>query len=293
MTIPTQLPQPLIETTAGFLAGVASTLVAQPLDVLKTRLQDILKNEGITKGFYRGLPPNLAGSSVSWALYFLWYSRTKAALEAHHANGKRLSYYDFFLASGVAEFGTGETEWMSTGALTAVCTNPIWVIKTRMLSTASHHPGAYQSISHGARHIYRTEGVQGFYRGLLPSLFGVSHGALQFMAYEQFRRYRASQLEGESKRLSTVDYLWLSGASKAFAGSVTYPYQVVRSRLQMYEAKQIYRGARDAMSLIWKQEGIRGFYKGLGPNLVRVLPSTWITFLVYERTKELLPRLLG
>ncbi|KAL8841537.1 MAG: hypothetical protein Q9176_003158 [Flavoplaca citrina] len=256
MTIPTQLPQPLIETTAGFLAGVASTLVAQPLDVLKTRLQvdrasspqagtslrlvkDILKNEGITKGFYRGLPPNLAGSSVSWALYFLWYSRTKAALEAHHANGKRLSYYDFFLASGVAE------------------------------------------------------GVQGFYRGLLPSLFGVSHGALQFMAYEQFKRYRASQLEGESKRLSTVDYLWLSGASKAFAGSVTYPYQVVRSRLQMYEAKQIYRGARDAMSLIWKQEGIRGFYKGLGPNLVRVLPSTWITFLVYERTKELLPRLLG
>ncbi|KAL9043203.1 MAG: hypothetical protein Q9180_000030 [Flavoplaca navasiana] len=298
MTSPTQLPQPLIETTAGFLAGVASTLVAQPLDVLKTRLQvdrasspqagtslrlvkDILKNEGITKGFYRGLSPNLAGNSVSWALYFLWYSRTKAALEAHHANGKRLSYYDFFLASGVA------------GALTAVCTNPIWVIKTRMLSTASHHPGAYRSISHGARQIYRTEGVQGFYRGLLPSLFGVSHGALQFMAYEQFKRHRAFQLEGESKRLSTVDYLWLSGASKAFAGSVTYPYQVVRSRLQMYEAKQIYRGARDAISLIWKQEGIRGFYKGLGPNLVRVLPSTWITFLVYERTKELLPRLLG
>ncbi len=39
MTSATQLPHALIETIAGFLAGVASTLVAHPLDVLKTRLQ--------------------------------------------------------------------------------------------------------------------------------------------------------------------------------------------------------------------------------------------------------------
>ncbi|KAL8674613.1 MAG: hypothetical protein Q9168_000988 [Polycauliona sp. 1 TL-2023] len=294
MTTATQLPQPLIEAVAGFLAGVASTLVAHPLDVVKTRLQvdrasssrtgtssrlvkEILKNDGIVQGFYRGLSPNLAGNSLSWALYFLWYSQTKAALQAHYADGSRLSYYDFFLASGLA------------GALTAICTNPIWVIKTRMLSTAYRHPGAYRSISHGTREIYRAEGVRGFYRGLLPSLFGVSHGALQFMAYEQFKGHRASQLEREGRRLSTVDYLWLSGASKVFAGSVTYPYQVVRSRLQMYEAEQTYKGARDVISQAWRQEGLGGFYKGLGPNLVRVLPSTWITFLVYERTKELLP----
>ncbi|KAI4269615.1 MAG: hypothetical protein L6R38_007413 [Xanthoria sp. 2 TBL-2021] len=297
MTSITPLPHPLIETIAGFLAGIASTLVAHPLDVLKTRLQvdrassshagtslrlvkNILKNEGTAKGFYRGLSPNLAGNSISWALYFLWYSRIKAGLQAYYANGIGLSYHDFFLASGFA------------GALTAVCTNPIWVIKTRMLSTASHHPGAYRSISHGTQQIYRAEGVRGFYRGLIPSLFGVSHGALQFMAYEQFKRYRASQLEGEGRKLSTMDYLWHSGASKVFAGSVTYPYQVVRSRLQMYEAEQTYKGARDAIAQTWKQEGLGGFYKGLGPNLVRVLPSTWITFLVYEKTKEFMPRLL-
>ncbi|KAL8861364.1 MAG: hypothetical protein Q9178_002236 [Gyalolechia marmorata] len=252
MTSATQLPHALIETIAGFLAGVASTLVAHPLDVLKTRLQvdrssssqagtslrlvqGILKNEGVANGLYRGLSPNLAGNSISWALYFLWYSEIKAGLQAYHAS-----------ANG-----------------------------------------------HGTQQIYRAEGVRGFYRGLLPSLIGVSHGALQFMAYEQLKRYRASQLAGSGADLGTVDYLWLSGASKVLAGSITYPYQVVRSRLQMYEAEQTYKGARDAIAQTWKQEGPWGFYKGLGPNLVRVLPSTWITFLVYEKAKGFMPRIFG
>lgn len=162
-----------------------------------------------------------------------------------------------------------------------------------MLSTASQRPGAYQSISHGIGEIYRREGFRGFYRGLVPSLFGVSHGALQFTAYEQLKRYRAHYMNVEERDLSTVDYLCLSGASKVSAGSVTYPYQVIRARLQMYEAGQNYKSARDAIAQIWKHEGFGGFYKGLGPNLVRVLPSTWVTFLVYEKMRVLLPGLLA
>ena len=178
------------------------------------------------------------------------------------------------------------------GALTAVCTNPIWVIKTRMLSTSSSHAGAYTSILDGTRHIYRSEGLSGFYRGLVPSLFGVSHGALQFMAYEQLKRYRLASIAGNTEHLSNIDYTVTSGLSKVFAGSVTYPYQVVRARLQTYDAGENYKSARDVIQQVWKQEGPKGFYKGLGPNLLRVLPSTWVTFLVYENTKYYLPRIL-
>ncbi|KAL8941672.1 MAG: hypothetical protein Q9211_001716 [Gyalolechia sp. 1 TL-2023] len=262
--------------------------------------QGIIQNEGVSKGFYRGLSPNLVGNSVSWALYFFWYSRIKAALGQYHASNGVLSYYDYFLASGTAgtllahseEPTARRTDPKSIGALTAMCTNPIWVIKTRMLSSACNSPGAYRSITHGTQHIYREEGLWGFYRGLVPSLFGVSHGALQFMVYEQLKQHRAGQLGVGEGGLSAMDLLCLSGASKVFAGSATYPYQVVRARLQMYEANQTYKNARDAVAKIWKQEGIKGFYKGLGPNLVRVLPSTWVTFLVYEKTKTFLPSIL-
>jgi solute carrier family 25 folate transporter 32 len=130
-----------------------------------------------------------------------------------------------------------------------------------MLQTGRNSPKAYQGIFHGVSEIWRTEGLKGFWRGLVPSLFGNSHGAVQFAAYEQLKNHRRAKL-GPGIELSNWDYLLLSGSSKIFAGSITYPYQVVRARLQTYEAGLTYRGAGDAVSQIWKKEGIRGFYKG-------------------------------
>lgn len=80
----------LVESVAGFTAGIVSTLVVHPFDVVKTRLQvdpsnrsragdswrivkHIVSKEGWSSGMYRGLTPNMVGNSVSWALYFLWY----------------------------------------------------------------------------------------------------------------------------------------------------------------------------------------------------------------------------
>ena len=133
------------------------------------------------------------------------------------------------------------------------------------------------------------EGVKGFYRGLAPSLFGVSHGALQFMAYERLKIYRAEAKGIPLGQLGAVDFLILSSLSKTFAGTVTYPYQVIRSRLQRYDAEHTYRTTRGAVRSVWHHEGIAGFYKGLGPNLLRVLPSTWVTFLVYEHVRASFP----
>ncbi|KAF2238601.1 mitochondrial carrier [Viridothelium virens] len=221
----------------------------------------------------------MIGNSVSWALYFLWYGNLKEMLVSLRGENAQLSSSDYFIASGVS------------GILTAACTNPIWVIKTRMLSTARNAPDAYTGIMHGARDIWTREGIPGFYRGLIPSLFGVSHGAIQFMAYEQLKNHWAKS-RGSKQDLTNLDYVNLSAMSKAFAGSVTYPYQVLRTRLQIKdEATGTFLNVRGVASQIWKQEGLAGFYRGLGPNIIRVLPSTCVTFLVYENTKHYLPRI--
>ncbi|RMZ33946.1 hypothetical protein D0859_01937, partial [Hortaea werneckii] len=299
----------LNESVAGFTAGVVSTLVVHPFDVIKTRLQieqnektrpggslrvmrsiaqeaalhgghtGATKMQDVIRSFYRGLMPNMIGNSVSWALYFMWYGNIKDLVRSAQGSGTQLNSSDYFLASGMS------------GILTAVFTNPIWVIKTRMLSTARNAPGAYRSIAHGSYELYRTEGVRGFYRGLLPSLFGVSHGAIQFMAYEQLKNKWALKRKGGQAGLTNFDFLYLSAASKMFAGSITYPYQVVRARLQLYDARERYKGAMDVVRQVFQREGVTGFYKGLGPNIIRVLPSTCVTFLVYENMKFYLPRM--
>jgi len=130
-----------------------------------------------------------------------------------------------------------------------------------MLSTGKNTPGAYRGIVHGVTDIMRNEGIKGFWRGLVPSLFGISHGAVQFAAYEQLKNWRRSK-RGDKSELSNLDYLVLPAASKIFAGSITYPYQVIRVRLQAYDADRAYRGVGDAIIQTWRNEGIKGFYRG-------------------------------
>lgn len=157
-----------------------------------------------------------------------------------------------------------------------------------MLSTSSKYPGAYTSILDGSRQILRSEGLAGFYRGLIPSLVGVSHGAVFFAVYEPLKSWRA-RMKHEADT-STLDTLIVTTVGKIIAASATYPYQVVRARLQTYDAGAEYRGVRDTMEQIRQAEGLKGFYKGMGPGLVRVLPSVWVTFLVAEKMKLAMTR---
>lgn len=94
--------------------------------------------------------------------------------------------------------------------------------------------------------------------------------------------------------------------SKIVASLSTYPYQVVKSRLQQGDVLQPrenvsssntskpirsppkYRGTIDCIIKIWKFEGIFGFFRGAVPSSLRSAPAAGITLLVYEETSRLL-----
>ncbi|KAG0245245.1 hypothetical protein BGW41_002714 [Actinomortierella wolfii] len=306
------------QALAGFTGGAVSTILLHPLDLIKTRFQvnashsspklggtfrsfvQIYRDEGFRHGLYRGLTPNFAGATVSWGLYFYLYAGIKGRMTVDPETG-RLGPTQHMTAS------------MLGGALTAMVTNPFWVIKTRMCTTKRSAPGAYQSFLGGLSTLVRTEGLQGLYRGMVPALIGTSHGAVQFVAYEQLKYWRQSVkrrrwerslpadmgLKNESmikassmvekkpdfETLSTVEYLCMAASSKVAATVATYPYQVLRSRLQMMRQPGVeaaYTGVMDCIRKIKNTEGFLGFYKGVAPNVIRVLPGTCITFLVYE-----------
>ena len=107
----------------------------------------------------------------------------------------------------------------------------------------------------------------------------------------------------------------LGGFSKVVASTVTYPYQLVKSRLQQREVfsealntwKPKYAGTIDCFLQIWRfcyqlfdffddvksgrftrKDGFLGFFRGAVPNALKVAPSSAITFLVYEECLKIL-----
>ncbi|CAO3613714.1 unnamed protein product [Cunninghamella blakesleeana] len=289
------------QALAGFTAGLISTTILHPLDVIKIRFQvdsektstkrpliggtiksfkSIVQQEGVFRGLYRGVTPNVAGATASWGFYFWWYSLIKKHMKKDDQG--KLSAFQHLLASAEA------------GAITAIITNPLWVIKTRMCTTTRYTQDAYKGLIDGLSRLAKEEGIRGLYRGMVPALFGVSHGAIQFMAYEEMKKWRndVRHDQGETPKdelnakLSTTEYLLMATSSKVTAAVITYPYQVLRSRLQNRETRDEYRGVIDCIKKIKSAEGLVGFYKGLAPNVIRVLPGTCITFLVYENMTQ-------
>uniref|UniRef100_A0A6M2DQM7 Solute carrier family 25 member 32 n=1 Tax=Xenopsylla cheopis TaxID=163159 RepID=A0A6M2DQM7_XENCH len=283
---------------AGISGGVTSTLILHPLDLIKIRFAvndgrtiatprysglssafvTIFQQEGI-RGLYRGVVPNICGSGSAWGFYFLFYNSIKNYTQGGNTN-KVL----------------GPTVHMSiaaaAGIFTLAITNPVWVVKTRLClqyDAAGKFANSeeYKGMIDAFRKIYQAEGIKGLYRGFVPGMFGVSHGALQFMTYEEMKtRYNVYRKVPIDTKMGTLEYLIFAAISKLIAAAATYPYQVIRARLQ--DQHNRYTGTWDCISKTWRYESWRGFYKGLGTNLVRVTPATMITFLTYEQVSHYL-----
>ncbi|KAL5996296.1 Nicotinamide adenine dinucleotide transporter 1, chloroplastic [Asimina triloba] len=275
----------LCNAGAGAAAGAIAATFVCPLDVIKTRfqvhglprlsagsmggslivgsLEQIFKKEGM-RGMYRGLAPTVLALLPNWAVYFAMYDQLKNSLSTDGAN--------MIAASGA-------------GAATTVATNPLWVVKTRF-QTQGMRMGLlpYSSTLSALRRIAQEEGIRGLYSGLVPALAGISHVAIQFPTYEKIKEYLAKRDNTTIDSLSATDVAVASSISKIVASSLTYPHEVVRSRLQEqgHHSEKRYKGMVDCIKKVFQNDGIPGFYRGCATNLLRTTPAAVITFTSFE-----------
>jgi solute carrier family 25 folate transporter 32 len=292
----------LINSFSGIVAGGVVSVALAPLDVIRMRIMvnkngnidqglfktgfSIFRKEGIP-ALYKGLGTSMIGLVPNWGIYFFSYEYAKESLENHP---KIPTIQKNILASVYA------------GAITTVCTSPLWVIRTRMMTQVGDH--GYQSLSQAFKEIFKAEGIAGFYHGLLPSVFGLVHVAIQFPLYEYLKSYGGNKRSNKKPKL--VDILIASSVSKFCASIVAYPHEVLRSRLQDQghgersadlKLRHLphfnkYSGMAHVAEITYKQEGIRGFYKGMLTNLVRVIPSAAITLGTFEIVSSYLKKSL-
>jgi solute carrier family 25 folate transporter 32 len=95
-------------------------------------------------------------------------------------------------------------------------------------------------------------------------------------------------------RASDSQFNALSGAIGGFtSGIVTCPLDVIKTKLQAQGGLQVqgtgrtrvYKGLFGTANVIWKEEGLRGMYRGLGPIIMGYLPTWAVWFTVYNKSK--------
>lgn len=175
---------------AGSLAGAIAQSSIYPMEVLKTRLalgktgqymgildcaKNILKTEGVT-AFYKGYVPNMLGI-IPYA-------------------GIDLAVYETLKNSWLQRFATDSADpgvfvLLACGTTSSTCgqlaSYPLALVRTRMQAQATDG-GPQMSMSTLFKHILRTEGALGLYRGLAPNFMKVIPSvSISYVVYEYLK----------------------------------------------------------------------------------------------------------
>ncbi|KAH9743094.1 hypothetical protein KPL70_003184 [Citrus sinensis] len=255
---------------AGGVAGATSRTATAPLDRLKVVLQvqttrahimpairDIWRDGGILR-FFRGNGLNVL----------------KVAPERDEEK-TNIGASGRLFAGGLA------------GAVAQTAIYPMDLVKT-WLQTYVCEGGKVPKIGAMSRDILVQEGPRAFYRGLVPSLLGIiPYAGIDLAAYESFKEMSKKYILHDSEPGPLVQ-LGCGTFSGALGATCVYPLQVVRTRMQAQRmnTESAYTGMSNVFKRTFKSEGLRGFYKGLFPNLLKVVPSASITYMVYEAMKK-------
>lgn len=133
--------------------------------------------------------------------------------------------------------------------------------------------------------IYREESVRALFKGLGPTLVGaVPARSINFFTYGNGKRFIAKEFN-DGKENS-----WVHLSAAALAGlttsTATNPIWVVKTRLQLAQGdRKVLGGSWVCIKRILREEGVRGFYKGLSASYLGVAEGT-IQWVLYERLKK-------
>lgn len=278
---------------AGSISGVISRTVTAPIDLFKLRAQTsihneplldmvrhLIRNEGVL-GLWKG---NVPGS----LLYFIYNGVEFASYSWYNKQLSNMSWNPEFHSLLVGGL---------TGITASLLSYPCDVLRTRF---AINQGNKFWHLVPEIRSIYSHEGIQGFYRGCVPSTFTISiTSSLLFGTYETIKIF-CSANNGLPKDERSHVLSLLNTSASAISGFISkfavFPLDTIRRRLQVRDSSKLSLLTTDVKTYqqyknisfiklgrtILRQEGFASFYRGVGLSLCKSVPGTTITLWTYE-----------
>jgi solute carrier family 25 (adenine nucleotide translocator) protein 4/5/6/31 len=295
----------LTDAFAGAAAGSLAKTISAPIERIKLLKQlqhsvdpkdakglggsawsvakSVYRNEGLL-AFWRGNTPNVLQQAGTTALNFMFMDWYKSAINPivnltlslpsnrpHEDRIKRRKMISSFLSGGLA----GGT------ALTVLY--PIAFLRTRLALDVGNHQGI-RKYPRGMRDVFssiiKTDGIKGLYQGYGIAISGVIlYRAMHLGGYDNIKTEVLHRRRKKSPELDSNDELTFSERFvcaqivSIVAGTMCYPIDSVRRRMMMQAGKPLverkYTNSLNAFRRIFIDEGMKGFYLGIGPNLFR------------------------
>ncbi|SCV02778.1 LANO_0G00188g1_1 [Lachancea nothofagi CBS 11611] len=277
------------DIAAGTAGGIAQVLVGQPFDITKVRLQtsstpttavkviqNLVRNEG-PKAFYKGTTTPLIGVGACVSCQF-------GVNEAMKRYFHRKNNYSSSTLKLPEYYACGFISGSANGFLTA----PIEHVRIRLqLQTTSLTRAEYSGAVDCIKKLVASGKLM---RGLTPTLLRTSHGfGVYFLTYEAL-------LISEAKRgIARGDiHPWKLCMYGAFSGALlwmtVYPLDVIKSVMQSDNLRQPVHGSNlvQVAKYIYRERGLKAFFNGFGPTMIRSLPVNGATFTTFELAMRLM-----
>jgi len=274
--------QPIVGFLSGVASGVTKLVIGHPFDTIKVRLQTeggygrfkgpidclatTLRTEGV-RGLYKGATPPLFGwAAIDFVMVGSFLNLKKFLADRHPQKGVSLG--EVALAGTIA------------GWLSCLIVTPIEQVKARLqVQYADPSSIKYKGPIHCAKSLVQNNGVRGLYFGFWGTFMFRSFMGIYFGSYEAYKR----QFK-DSNMPNPLQAFICGGAAATTLWLVAYPTDVVKNRMmaQPDVADRKYKTVRECWTKIYQAEGIRGFFRGFVPCLMRSIPTNGGAFVAIE-----------
>jgi solute carrier family 25 (mitochondrial carnitine/acylcarnitine transporter), member 20/29 len=183
-----------------------------------------------------------------------------------------LSYGQYYLAGAFA------------GLSNTILSTPIEHVRIRLQTQPHGAARLYSGPLDCIRKLSADAGVfHGLYRGTAVTILREAQAyGVWFLTYEFLMNADAKRNKIKREQISTPKVAFYGGLAGEMLWLGSYPFDVVKSKMQTdgFGSKARYKNMRDCFAQTFRTEGLYGFWRGIGPTLLRAMPVSAGTFAV-------------